>query len=176
VSKKADASAIEVWDPEPLGELQGLAEQISSLELALVVLTNSFYRWVDQCARAAGVGDLSTTDLLVSHFIILRRRPMTASALAFALSMPEVHPISYSAKKLVRLGLLKGKRNGKEVLFYPTAASLAQYKKYMQLRCAHLLRTIEVTRPAGQGLDSLTSQLRSLSGIYEQAARSIASV
>jgi predicted MarR family transcription regulator len=175
LSKKSTVPVVESWGLPSSDDNQELADQLSGLELALVVLNNSFFRWVDQCARAAGVGDLSAMDLLVLHFIIMRKRAMTTSALAFALSIQEAHPVSYSAKKLVRLGMLHAKRDGKEVLFYPTSTSLAQFAKYMEFRSTHLLRAMEQMRQSGEDMNSLANQLRGLSGVYEQAARSIAS-
>jgi predicted MarR family transcription regulator len=174
-SKSAPAAAPRAQSPQSRGERQGMAAETSEFELALVGLINSFYRWVEHCGRAAGVGDLSSTDLLVLHFIIYRKRPMTVSALGFALSIQETHLVTYSVKKLVRLGMLKGKRVGKEVLFSPTKISEAQYTRYVEVRQMHLIRAIEETHSLGPDMESLAVKLRALSGIYEQAARSLAS-
>jgi predicted MarR family transcription regulator len=173
---KNDSQSISAAGPPALrAERDALSAEMSELEVALVVLINSFYRWVDHCAATAGVEDLSTMDLLVVHFIIHRKRPMTVSAIAFALSIQETHLVTYSAKKLARLGMLKGKRSGKEVLYHPTKLSETQYARYVEVRQAHLIRSVAGNPQVAQNLDSFTGKLRALSAIYDQASRSIAS-
>jgi predicted MarR family transcription regulator len=148
---------------------------LSEVEIALVVLMNSFYRWVDHCASAAGVTDISSVDLLVLHFITHRKRAMTNAALAYALSIQETHVVAYATKKLERLGLLKRKRSGKEVLFMSTAVSEAQYAKYAQIRGTHLIRRFGDNKETALNVEALIDSLRALSGVYERATRSVAS-
>ena len=151
-----------------------MSTKMSEFELASVVLQHSLFRWIEHCAKTAGIDNISSSDLLVLHFVIYRGKPVTVSNIAFALSIQEVHLVTYSAKKLVKLGMLKSKRNGKEILFSSTKTSEAQYARYMELRKQHLIHIIENVHQLGLDLDALTGKLRALSGIYEQAARSIA--
>jgi predicted MarR family transcription regulator len=175
MAKPAPASSI-VEPGSAFTELQPLSVEMSEMELALIVLINAFYRWVDHCGTSAGVDDLSTMDLLVLHFILYRKRAMTVSELAFALSIQEIHLVTYSAKKLSRLGMLKGRRTGKEVSYQPTKISEAQYSRYLDVRRAHLIRTVGNNPNIAQALNSLTDKFNALSAIYDQASRSIASI
>ena len=169
------ATKNEVLDQtERLPEPAEAAAILSEFELAMVILTSNFYRWVSHCGAASGAENLSSTDLLVLHFIVYRKRAMSVGNLAFALSIQETHLVTYSVKKLCKLGLLKGKRNGKEMLFGATKAAESQFERYMKLRDAHLVRYVKEIRGLDGDLNAVRATLGTMSGIYTQAARSIA--
>lgn len=152
------------------------SQVMTEFELALVGLWHTFSRWVERCADASGSQGLSSLDLLVLHFLIYRARSMRAADIAFALSIEDTHLVSYSLKKLVRLGLMDTRRSGKEILYTPTESNETSFNRYVDVRQAYLISAIELLQKPGYDLAALTGMLRALSGVYEQAARSAAQV
>ena len=147
----------------------------SEFEIAMVVFWHTFSRWVERCGYAAGVDGLSTFDLLILHFLRLRNRPLRAVDVGFALSIEDQHLVSYSMRKLVRRGLLSNEKNGKEILYTPTSKSEASFQRYVEVRQRLLISSIEMIKNPGYDMGALAGMLRTLSGIYEQAARAAAS-
>lgn len=146
---------------------------LSEFELTLTVLWNNFSQWVERSAGSSGIKGLSSLDILVLHFMIYRSGPLRAVDIAFALSIENIHLVSYAAKKLVRLGLVKSERKGKEILYTPTEKGEPVYQRHLAMRQEYLISAIETVSRPGCDLETLTSMLRTFSGIYDQAARSV---
>jgi predicted MarR family transcription regulator len=150
------------------------SEQLSELELTLTVLWNCVRRWMSQRSNSSVVGGLSDLDVFLLHLLVYRNKQLRANDLAFALSIDDMHLVSYSLKKLARLGLIANSKVGKEVFHEATAKGKDHYfeflndrKKYLEPAMKFLSRDFD--------LESLSSSLRALSGVYEQAARAAAS-
>jgi len=150
----------------------GLA--LAEFEMSMIVFWNTFSRWVERCGQAAGVDESSTFDLLILHFLRVRRRPLRAVDIGFALSIEDQHLVSYSVRKLVRQGLLRSEKNGKEILYSPTHKSDASYGRYVEVRERLLVSGIEMIKNPKYDIVALGAMLRALSGTYEQAARAAA--
>jgi len=144
-------------------------EKMRSFELALLSASNSFNRWVVSCAQATGETGMASVDLLILKMVSRETRPKRASEIAFALNIDDVHLVTYSIKKLIRMGFIETKKHGKESHFQATASGGELLVRYDQIRLACLIEPMTL----GSDIDVplMTGRLRAISGIYEQAAR-----
>ena len=149
------------------------SEQLSELELSLTVLWNCVHRWLSQRSNSQ-VSGLSDLDVYLMHLLVYRNKQLRGIDLAFALSIDDMHLVSYSLKKLTRLRLISSTKIGKEVFYEATEQGREHYfdfqndrKKYLEPAMKFLTRDFD--------LETLTAFLRTLSSVYEQAARSAAS-
>src|SRR5580658_6085538 len=155
---------------QPLTE----AERLSEIELALTVLWNSVHRWLSQRSQSSSVDGLSDLDVFLLHLLVYRNKQLRAIDLAFALSIDDMHLVSYALKKLNRLSLIAGEKIGKEVFYLPTDAGRQHYFDFLKDRKKYLEPALKLIGH-DYDLESLAPLLRALSGVYEQAARSAAS-
>lgn len=154
----------------------GRSAELSEFEFGLIIASNAFQRWAVRCISAAGMKDMTITDVLVLHHINHRAREKKLADIAFILNIEDTHIVNYSLKKLHGLGLVKTERRGKEVLYSTNEAGQALCKRYFEIR-----EQVLVSGLAGDGTESfelseLARFLRILSGLYDQAARSAASM
>jgi Predicted transcription regulator, contains HTH domain (MarR family) len=94
--------------------------------------------------------------------------------ICFVLNVEDTHVVGYSLKKLVAAGLAHGERVGKEVFYSPTAAGDAAVAKYREVREACLIANLDADRNADIGESARL--LRTMSGLYDQAARAATSL
>jgi len=59
------------------------------------------------------VSGLSDFDVFLLHLLVYRNRQLRGIDLAFALSIDDMHLISYSLKKLTRLGFTSSAKNNR---------------------------------------------------------------
>ncbi|MEN3295909.1 MAG: hypothetical protein V7642_5162 [Burkholderiales bacterium] len=154
----------------------GQSAELSEFEFGLIISSNAFNRWAVRCMSAAGMKDMTITDVLVLHHINHRAREKKLADIAFILNIEDTHIVNYSLKKLHGLGLVKTERRGKEVLYSTNEAGQALCKKYFEIR-----EQVLVSGLAGDGTESyelseLARFLRVLSGLYDQAARAATSM
>jgi len=149
-------------------------ERLSELELALTVLWNSVRRWLSQRSNTRPISGLADLDVFLLHLLVYRNKQLRAVDLAFALSIDDMHVVSYSLKKLARLGMISSVRVGKEVFYEPTQPGRQHYVDFLDDRKQYLEPAMALIAH-DHDLRSLTTLLRALSGVYEQAARSAAS-
>lgn len=154
----------------------GRSAELSEFEFGMIIAGNAFHRWAVRCISAAGMKDMTATDVLVLHHINHRAREKKLADIAFILNIEDTHIVNYSLKKLHALGLVKTEKRGKEVLYSTNEAGQAICKRYFEIR-----EQVLVSGLAGDGTESfelseLARFLRILSGLYDQAARSAASM
>lgn len=150
------------------------SEESSELEFGLIVAWNAFSRWASRCMAAAGRADLGITDILVLHHLNHRDRPKKLADICFVLNYEDTHVIAYALKKLVGHGLAEAQKQGKEMLYTPTAEAQALLAKYRELRDDCLLAGMDME--INPQLDEAARVLRLMSGVYDQAARSVSSL
>ena len=158
---------------EPAGK-GAESEQLSELELTLTVLWNSVSRWMSQRSNSKVVAGLSDLDVFLLHLLVYRNRPLRGIDLAFALSIDDMHLVSYSLKKLARLGVAASNKVGKEVFYEATEKGRSHYFEFLNDRKKYLEPALQFLS-RDFNLETLTASLRTLSSAYEQAARSAAS-
>jgi predicted MarR family transcription regulator len=125
---------------------------------------------------AAGIRDLTTIDVLLLHHVNHRAREKKLADISFMLNIEDTHVVSYSLKKLVTLGVIASEKRGKEVVFFTTPKGQDHIQRYREIREACLIASMSGDGSENVELGELARFLRSLSGLYEQAARAAASL
>ncbi|MDE2606483.1 MAG: winged helix DNA-binding protein [Burkholderiales bacterium] len=165
-------------DPNPIVSSSHLVSprsaEMSELEYGLIVSWNAFSRWAVRCMAAAGVPDLTITDVLVLHHINHRARNKKLADICFVLNYEDTHVVNYSLKKLVSAGLAVGDKTGKEVFYRPTERGEEAVRRYREVREQCLMSSVEGEMNAHIG--ELARFLRVMSGLYDQAARAASSL
>lgn len=147
--------------------------QLSEFEFGLIVAYNGFSRWVNRCMAASGYPTLSTLEILVLHNINHRDRSKRLSDICFMLNIEDAHTVNYAIKKLVKQGLVVGEKSGKEMLYSTTTEGVDLCNKYRDTREQCLIESLNTD---GAELSEIAATLRTLSGIYDQAARAASSL
>jgi predicted MarR family transcription regulator len=145
----------------------------TGFELALVVAYNAFTQWVSRCGTAAGAAGFSPLDFLVLSLVNRLLRDKRAADICFALKVEDSHTVAYSLRTLTNAGLVASQRNGKEAFFSTTAEGQRFCQRYQTIRHAFLIDAMEVLSGEELDLVEFSQHLRALSGMYEQAARSV---
>ena len=150
--------------------------EMSEFEFGLIVAGNAFHRWVVHCMSAAGLKDLTALDVLVLHHVSHRARNKRLADIAFIMNVEDTHLVNYSLKKLQSLGMVESSKNGKEVTYAPTEAGKGYVTRYREIRETCLIDALKADDALNHDIGQLARLLRVLSGIYDQAARSAASL
>ena len=146
------------------------SRELSELEFGLIVSWNAFSRWAVRCMAAAGCPDLTITDVLLLHHVQHRARNKKLADICFVLNYEDTHVVAYSLKKLVAAGLVKTEKQSKEVFYSPTPQGEAFVQQYRGVRDECLVKNLDTELNADIG--ELARLLRTMSGLYDQAARS----
>jgi predicted MarR family transcription regulator len=149
---------------------------LSEVEFSGTLYIAAYHRWMVRCMAAAGMSNLSPTDVLVLHTVRHRDRPKRFADIALVLDIEETHLATYSVRKLEGLGLVATKRTGKEKVVSITAEGVDLCTRYGQVREAILVEAVRATATSEADLSRGAALLRQLSGIYGQAARAAATV
>ena len=150
------------------------AVELSEFEFGLIVAWNAFSRWAVRCMAAAGCPDLTITDVLLVHHLCHRARNKKIADICFVLNYEDTHVIAYSLKKLVAAGLALAEKQGKEVFYSPSAQAEAFVQQYRAVREDCLIKSLDTELNADIG--ELARLLRTMSGMYDQAARAATSL
>jgi predicted MarR family transcription regulator len=148
--------------------------QLSEFEFGLIVAWNAFSRWAVRCMAAAGCPDLTITDVLLLHHINHRARNKKLADICFVLNYEDTHVVAYSLKKLVAAGLAQAEKSGKEVFYSPTLKGEALVQQYRTVREDCLVQSLDTEQNADIG--DMARLLRTMSGMYDQAARAATSL
>ena len=150
------------------------SQETSEFEFGLIVAWNAFSRWAVRCMAAAGVPELTITDVLILHHVNHRARNKKLADICFVLNYEDTHVVAYSLKKLVAANLVQAEKVGKEVLYAPTATGEAVIAKYREVREQCLVNNLDEKMNAEIG--TMARILRTMSGQYDQAARAASSL
>lgn len=154
----------------------GEAPELSEFEFALTMANNAFQRWMSRCMTAAGQPELAPLEILIIHTVRHRSRPKTLADICLVLNVEDTYTVSYALKKLEKRGLVKGGKAGKEKTAEITPEGEAACVAYREIREAALVRSVKELGLDPEQLSRLASVMRALSGQYDQAARSAASL
>lgn len=149
-------------------------EKLSELELGLTMLWNSVRRWMNQRSKASLIAGLSDFDTFLLHLLVYRDKKMRAADMAFALSIDDMHLVSYSLKKLVRLKAVETTRLGKEIVYSATETGKQHYAEYLDDRKRYLEPAMRYLSSDSLNIDALKDLFGAMSAVYEQAARAAA--
>ncbi len=148
--------------------------ELSEFEFGLIVAWNAFSRWAVRCMAAAGNADLTITDVLLVHHLCHRARGKKLADIGFMLNYEDTHVVAYSLKKLVAAGLARAEKTGKEVFYSPTERGESLVQQYRTVREDCLVQSLDTELNADIG--ELARLLRTMSGMYDQAARAATSL
>lgn len=156
-----------------LATAEGMA--LSEFEYALTMMNNAFHRWMQSCSSTSGMSELSPLDIMVVHNVYHRERPKRIADVAFTLNIDDLHTVSYSVRKLVKLELVQGRRQGKDTFYSVTDTGQDFCNRYKETR-EQLL--VDVIKKLGmdEQLGDIASAMRTLSGFYDQASRAVRSL
>ena len=148
--------------------------ELSEFEFGMIVAWNAFSRWAMRCMAAAGCPDLTIIDVLVLHHLNHRERTKKLADICFVLNYEDTHVVAYSLKKLVAAKLVQAEKVGKEVIYSPSPSGEAAVQQYREVRETCLIDNLD----AGSNPDigEMARLLRSMSGLYDQAARAATSL
>lgn len=150
--------------------------EMSEFEFGLIVAGNAFHRWVVHCMSAAGLKDLMPLDVLVLHHVTHRARNKRLADVCFIMNIEDTHLINYSLKKLQNLGVVASSKSGKDVTYASTESGRDYVLRYREIRETCLINALNADDGLNRDIGELARLLRLLSGIYDQAARSAASL
>jgi len=161
------------------------AAELSEVEYGLIVASNAFGVWMVKAMSAALAeleiaGDLGVLDVLCLHSVNHRGRAKRLSDICFKLNVEDSHTVNYALKKLVKLGLLRSDKQGKEVFYDTTETGKSLCRAYRDVRESCLVDEYAAfdggrADSNAKNLTEVARQLRLLSGLYDQAARSATS-
>jgi predicted MarR family transcription regulator len=154
----------------------GAMPSLSELEFGMILLGHAFERWMVRCMAAAGVPDLSPLDVLVLHTIAHRARAKRLADICLVLNIEDTHLVTYAVKKLEALGLTVSGRRGNEKTVALTQKGEGVIQKYRNIREALLVAPVKGAGADESKLSEIAGLMRALSGHYDQAARSAASL
>ncbi len=158
------------------------AAELSEVEYGLIVGWNAFGNWMVKAmatavaevgTRDTGETDLAVLDILCLHSVNHRERPKKLADICFKLNVEDSHTVNYALKKLIKMKLVSSKKHGKEVFYATTASGVDLCLKYRAVRESCLVDGFaDFYGGKGAELGEVARQLRLLSGLYDQAARS----
>ena len=158
------------------------AAELSEVEYGLIVGWNAFGKWMVKAMATAvadagmmvtGGTDLAVLDILCLHSVNHRERPKKLGDICFKLNVEDSHTVNYALKKLIKMKLVSSKKHGKEVFYATTASGVDLCLKYRGVRESCLVDGfVDFDGGKKAELGEVARQLRILSGLYDQAARS----
>lgn len=152
------------------------SSELSEFEYALITAENTFSRWLVHCMTAAGNEEMSPIDILVLHNVYHRQRPKRIADVCFVLNVEDTHTVSYSLRKLGKMKLVESKKVGKETFYNTTDDGEALCLRYRDIRNDCLVDWFDNMGIDEADLSNMAKQLRTLSTLYDQAARAAASL
>ncbi|WP_447530130.1 winged helix DNA-binding protein [Vreelandella sp. TE19] len=152
------------------------AHELSEFEFGLIISSNAFNRWMVRCMNATGYPELGALDILVLHSVNHRDRAKRQGDICLVLNVEDTHTVTYALRKLVKLELVVGEKQGKETLFSTTEHGRNACKRYAEIRETCLIESLDSMGIERSEISRLASIMRAMSGLYDQAARSAASL
>lgn len=154
----------------------GAMPALSEMEFAMLLFANAFQRWTVRCFAAAGVAGLAPIDILVLHAANHREREKTLADICLMYGIEDTHLVAYAVKKLDQMKLVETGRRGKEKTVRVTQAGAEACRRYREIREALLISAVSDLQFDPARLSTTAALVRALSGQYDQAARSAASL
>lgn len=152
------------------------SQELSELEFAIIISSNAFLRWMERCMRAAGEVEMNALDVMVLHSLTSRDRAKRQADICLLLNIEDTHTVTYALKKLAKLALVEGEKQGKEMFYRTTEKGRALCQEYADIRRECLIASFENLNIDPEEIHRLAGMLRAMSGLYDQAARAATSL
>lgn len=149
---------------------------LSELEFAQTILHNAYNKWIVRCAGAVCNYELNAIEVLTLHNIHQRDTEQRRIDICFMLNIEDTHTVNYALKKLMKHGLIKGTKRGKEIFYATTSEGHDVCEQYREVRDLCLVSGLKAIDGETEKLSEVATTMRTLSGLYDQAARSAASM
>lgn len=150
--------------------------ELSELEYALIMTSNAFNKWMVRCMTAAGEPDMGPLDVSLLHHINHRDRQKKLADICFVLNVEDTHIVAYALKKMVKSGYVKSEKQGKELYFSATEKGKVLCAKYREVRETCLIGLQVETGISAKSIGENAQLLRAISALYDNAARTAASL
>jgi len=154
----------------------GAMPSLSEIEYALNIATNAFQRWSVKCTSAANGVNLTAMEVQVLHTVNHRSRGKSLSDICLLLNIEDTHLVNYAIKKLEASKLIKTSKRGKEKIISITEQGERSCMRYHEIREELLIKSVAALGFDVTEISKAATLLRALSGQYDQAARSAASL
>ncbi|MHB2167054.1 winged helix DNA-binding protein [Alsobacter sp. R-9] len=154
----------------------GASPALSEFEFGLILASHAFHRWMVRAMAASGYPNLSALDVLVLHHVNHRAKPKRLADICLVLNVEDTHLVTYAARKLEGLKLVRSGRAGKEKTIAITPAGAEACQRYRDIREELLVKAAGALAFDETVLSDLAARMRALSGHYDQAARAAASL
>lgn len=174
-----ESSQTVVSSREPIVSSEHLshkAHELSEFEFGVIISSHAFNRWMVRCMAATGYPELSALDVLVLHRVNHRGRAKRQSDICLVLNVEDTHTVTYALKKLTKLGLVIGEKQGKETYFSTTEQGGGVCSRYAEIRETCLIDSLASMGIERAEISRVAGILRAMSGLYDQAARAAASL
>lgn len=112
--------------------------------------------------------------MLVLHHIGQRSSGERLADVRFALDVEDAHVVAYSVRKLRTCGLIAAVRMGKDKMYSLTELGREHVARYAALREQRLLAQLQGIE--AERLQELGRYFKTMSGLYDQAARAASSL
>ncbi|MCT8996862.1 winged helix DNA-binding protein [Chelativorans intermedius] len=152
----------------------GAMPALSEIEFAMTLMHHSFQRWMVRCMAAAGQPGLQPIAVHLLHAVAHRGREKTLAELCMMFNIEDTHVVTYAIKKLAALDLVKSSRRGKEKTVKATPKGIEACRRYHEVREALLVDSMRRLNLDEEALSGIAATMRTISGQYDQAARSAA--
>ncbi len=154
----------------------GALPALSEMEFAITMMVNAYHRWMVRGMAAAGIDGMSPLDVQILHLVNHRGRQKSLADLCLLLNIEDTHTVTYALRKLEKAGLLTSGRRGKEKTAQITKAGEKACLDYRQIREELLVAALRQLGLDEADVSRLSAVVRTLSGQYDQAARSAAAL
>lgn len=151
--------------------------ELADLEYALMRCSEALARWQSECLATVGDFAHSGAENALLHIIRMNDRPKSIHDLANMANRQDIPNIQYSLRKLIGAGLVSrsgARRTG--VIYEVTELGRAVTDRYAEIRAEILLAAVEAVPELGRRLETASRTLELMTGIYEQAARTAATL
>lgn len=145
--------------------------QIADFELLLWRVFHGFLKWQEECEYSANNNDLTGNELSVLHLIRMRDRPKTVADIAKLLNRDDTFNITYSIKKLLKMGLIeRAKGSTKRGSTYQISETgIKNTDMFTKARRSTLVETY--MKEQDINLSELIKSLTKISSVYNEAAK-----
>jgi predicted MarR family transcription regulator len=151
---------------------------VTELEFGFMRVLEAFSRWVAAADQVVGLSELKHSEHIILHVIRMQNRPKSGATIARLLNRDDLPNIQYNLRKLESLGLIEKHKetSGKVLTYSVTAKGDKLTNEYSELRSRLLINNVKSLTDFDQRVEDATQLLSILTGIYEESARSCASM
>lgn len=152
-------------------------ELLTAFEFTLLQTEEAFRRWCVQASRLShGSLDLNFNEIIMLHVIRMQERPKDTATIAKLVNRDDIPNVQYNLRKLAANGLVEKGRIGATTVFRVTEEGRKVTDRYAELRQSLMVSATEDLADIDNKLMLATRFLNMMTGVYDGASRSTASI